>query len=158
VADLFVDRPWVVVPGALASDADVDRVAALARACLARVVVMDASAHDRAVAGISHLPLVVAVALVEAVVGATAAAARDWPEAAGLAAGGWRDTTRLAHGDPAMGAAILATNAPALAARIRDLRAVLDVWLAELERSDGPDETAIARRLEAARAMLDTPR
>lgn len=155
VADLFVDRPWVVVPGALASAADVGRVTALADACLARVVVMDAAVHDRAVAGISHLPLVVAVALVEAVVGATEAAARDWPQAAGLAAGGWRDMTRLVHGDPAMGAAIVATNAPALATRVRDLRAVLDAWLVELERSNGPDETAIAERLEAARAMLD---
>ena len=46
--------------------------------------------------------------------------------------------TRLARGDPAMGAAIAATNAPALAARLRDLRAVLDAWLAELERPGGP--------------------
>jgi prephenate dehydrogenase len=158
VSDLFLDRPWVVVPGALASPADVDRVTALADACLARVVVMDAAAHDRAVAGISHLPLVVAVALVEAVVDATQAAARDWPAAAGLAASGWRDMTRLARGDPAMGAAIVATNASALAARVRDLRAVLDAWLVELERSDGPDETAIAARLEAARALLDASR
>jgi prephenate dehydrogenase len=171
VADLFVDRPWVLVPGALASPADVDRVTDLAHACLARVVVMDAAAHDRAVAGISHLPLIVAVALVEAVVGATEAraghggwpdaaglAAGGWPDAAGLAAGGWRDMTRLANGDPVMGAAIVATNAPALATRVRDLRAVLDAWLVELERPDGPDEAAIVERLEAARAMLDAAR
>ena len=160
VADLFVDRPWVVVPGALASPADVDRVTDLAHACLARVVVMDAAAHDRAVAGISHLPLIVAVALVEAVVGATEARAGygGWPDAAGLAAGGWRDMTRLANGDPVMGAAIVATNAPALATRVRDLRAVLDAWLVELERPDGPDEAAIVERLEAARAMLDAAR
>jgi len=158
VADLFVDRPWVVVPGALASPSDVDRVTDLARACRARVVVMDAAAHDRAVAGISHLPLVVAVALVEAVVGATGAGQGGWPEAAGLAATGWRDMTRLAHGDPVMGAAIVATNAPALAARVRDLRAVLDAWLVELERPDGPDEVAIVERLEGARAMLDAAR
>jgi len=155
VPDLFIDRPWVVVPGAVASAADVDRVAALAEACSARVVVMDAEAHDRAVAGISHLPLVVAVALVEAVVGSAGEAARDWPAAAGLAAGGWRDMTRLAHGDPAMGAAIVATNAPALAARVRELRTMLDEWLIELDRPDGPDEAAVARRLRSARAMLD---
>jgi prephenate dehydrogenase len=155
VPDLFVERPWVVVPGAGASAADVDRVAALAEACSARVVVMDAEAHDRAVAGISHLPLVIAVALVEAVVGSVGEAARDWPAAAGLAAGGWRDMTRLVRGDPAMGAAIVATNAPALAARVRDLRTMLDEWLTELERPDGPDEAAVERRLRAARAMLD---
>jgi hypothetical protein len=57
-----------------------------------------------------------------------------------------------------MGAAIVATNAPALATRVRDLRAVLDAWLVELERPDGPDEAAIVERLEAARAMLDAAR
>ena len=39
-----------------------------------------------------------------------------------------------------MGAGIAATNAPALADRIRDVRAVLDAWLDDLERPDGPDE------------------
>jgi prephenate dehydrogenase len=160
-ADLLADRPWVVVPGAYATAPDVERVAALARACRARVVEMDGAAHDRAVAGISHLPLVVAAALVEAVAGTTSTAgaarvmARDWPDAAALAAGGWRDTTRVASGDPAMGAAIAVTNAPALAARLRDLRTALDAWLAELERPGGPDERVIATRLLAARAILE---
>ena len=151
-ADLFVDRPWVVVPGTLAVPADVQRVADLAVACSAHVVSMDAAAHDRAVAGISHLPLVLAAALVESVAGRTA---DDWPTAASLAAGGWRDTTRVARGDPAMGAAIVVTNAPPLAARLRDVRNVLDAWLAELERPDGPDEAAVHERLAAARAVLE---
>ena len=159
-ADLFRDRPWIVVPGALASPADIARVEALAGACSARAIVMDAGAHDRAVAGISHLPLVASVALVEAVTGITAAdpaagQAADWPIAAGLAAGGWRDMTRLARGDPAMGAAIVVTNAEALVARVRDLRAALDAWLAELERVGGPDEAAVTRRLETARTVLE---
>ena len=68
-ADLFVDRPWIVVAGAHAGVSDVARVAMLVEACRARVVEMDAAAHDRAVAAISHLPLVVAAALVEAVGG-----------------------------------------------------------------------------------------
>lgn len=161
-ADLLADRPWVVVPGAFATASDVERVAALARACRARVVEMDAAAHDRAVAGISHLPLVVAAALVESVAGTTNAdgtgpgtIARDWPDAAALAAGGWRDTTRVARGDPEMGAAIAVTNAQALAARLRELRIALDAWLAELEQPGGPDERAIATRLRAARAILE---
>ena len=53
-----------------------------------------------------------------------------------------------------MGAGIAATNAPALAARLRDLQAVLDEWLALLEAPDGPDEPALRARLAAARARL----
>jgi prephenate dehydrogenase len=156
VADLFAGRPWVVVPGAHARPQDVQRVEALADACRAVAVRLDATEHDRAVAGISHLPLVVAAALAEAVAGRSP----DWPTAASLAAGGWRDTTRVARGDPAMGAAILATNAPAVAARLRDLRIVLDEWIAILDRTsipdapDGADEIALRDRLTAARALL----
>ncbi len=129
---------------------DVERVQTLVVACRAVPVRLDAADHDRAVAGISHLPLVVAAALAQAVAGQ----ASDWPTAASLAAGGWRDTTRVARGDPAMGAAILATNAPAVAVRLRDLQAELAGWLTELERPGGPDEAALRDRLAAAKATL----
>jgi len=153
-ADLFVDRPWVVVPTSDA--AAVERVERLARACGARPVRLGAAEHDRAVAGISHLPLIVAAALVEAVAGDLAAGpSADWPTAANLAATGWRDTTRLARGDATMGASIIATNAPALATRVRDLMTALDGWLAELERPGGPDSDEVADRLRSARKRLD---
>ena len=155
-AELFVDRPWVIVPGRVAEPRDIERVVSLVVACHARIVRLDAATHDRAVAGVSHLPLLLAASLVEAVAGGTAGAtADDWRVAGGLAANGWRDMTRLARGDPAMGAAIATTNAPALAARIRDLQAVLDDWLAELERPAGPDQAALLDRLRAARARLE---
>ncbi len=154
-ADLFVDRPWVLTPSTTTDPEDTARVAALARACGSVVIELDAVVHDRAVAGISHLPLIVAAALAEAVaIGPEGSHGTDWPIAARLAAGGWRDTTRVARGDPAMGAAIAATNAAALADRLRDLQLVLDAWLRALERSEGPDEPALEARLAAARAAL----
>lgn len=155
-SDLFVDRPWVVTPGRFADPGDVERVVALVDACRAHVIRLDAATHDRAVAGISHLPLILAAALVEAVAGEGSGPPRtDWPAAAQLAATGWRDMTRLARGDPAMGAGITATNSIALAERLRDLQATLESWRSELERPGGPDENAIAERLRAAAARLD---
>jgi prephenate dehydrogenase len=155
-ADLFRDRPWVIVPGRVARPRDIEVVTELATACGARAVPLDASAHDRAVAAISHLPLVLSAALVEAVAGTgSGEVPADWPVAAGLAAGGWRDMTRLARGDPEMGAAIAVTNAAALAGRLRDVRTVLDDWLAALDRPGGADERAIADRLRAVRDRLD---
>ncbi len=154
-ADLFVDRPWVVIPGRVASPGDVERVTSLAEACRARVLHMDAVTHDRAVAGISHLPLILAAALVESVAGPGSGPPRaDWPTVAQLAAGGWRDMTRLARGDATMGAGIAATNASALAERIREFQATLEAWRTELERPGGPDQSAIADRLRAAAERL----
>jgi len=158
-ADLFVGRPWVVVPGDPADGIAIERVETLARATGALPVRMDAAAHDAAVAGISHLPLVAAAALVEAVAGAAGEAPpSDWPVAAALAASGWRDATRLARGNAEMGAGIAATNAAALAARLRAYRDRLDAWIALLEATGPggqPDEAAIRARLEAARTRLD---
>jgi prephenate dehydrogenase len=152
-ADLFRDRPWVLVAGR-ADDAAVARVEALAKACGANPFRLDARAHDTYVAAISHMPLVVAAALVEAVAGTGPDPRSDWAWAEALAAGGWASMTRLARGDATMGAGIAATNAPAIATRLRDVRAVLDEWLALLEATDGPDELALHARFAAARARL----
>jgi prephenate dehydrogenase len=154
-ADLFVDRPWVIVPSD-DDDADaVERVEALATATGARPLRMTAAAHDEAVAAISHLPLIAAAAIVEAVAGGSSDPAGR-SAAAELAASGWRDITRLARGDVAMGAGIVSTNAPAIAPRVRELIRVLETWLTELERSGGPDEAAVAERLRTARDGLES--
>jgi hypothetical protein len=50
-----------------------------------------------------------------------------------------------------MGVGIAATNAPEIAARLRDVRAVIDAWIGDL---DGTDPTEIRNRLAAARAVL----
>jgi prephenate dehydrogenase len=147
-ADLFVDRPWVIVPGGDARAVDVERVETLARATGARPIRLGADQHDAAVAAISHLPLVVAAALVESV----AEDSRDWAIARSLAATGWSDMTRLAKGDPEMAAGILATNAPAVVARLRPMRDALDGWIEQLERDAADPELRV--RLESVRRSL----
>ena len=151
---LFVDRPWVVVADS-ADEGAIARVETVARAVGARPIRMDAADHDAAVAGISHLPLVLAASLVEAVAGRPGRDRDGWPVAAELAATGWRGMTRLARGDVEMGAGILSTNAGPIADRIRDLVDVLEGWLADLEGEDGPDAEAIGSRLRAARDRLE---
>ncbi|HJP89208.1 MAG TPA: prephenate dehydrogenase/arogenate dehydrogenase family protein [Candidatus Limnocylindrales bacterium] len=148
-AELFVDRPWVVVAPVGAPAGGADLVDALAVAVEARPVRMDAQAHDDAVAAISHLPLVAAASLVDAVSGD----ASTWGAAAPLAASGWRDMTRLARGDVDMGAGILATNRDAVAAQLRAYRSAIDAWIAALESGEGAPE--LRGRLEAARVALD---
>ncbi len=152
-ATLFHDRPWVVCEPVAGGDPA--RVRALALACGARPVELDADTHDRLVAAVSHLPLITSVALVEAVAGTAGAPDASWPEASALAASGWRDTTRLARGDVTMGTEIAVTNAAALAVRLRVYRDRIDEWVALLEAPGGPDAGAVRARLAGARSRLE---
>ncbi|MFI5262042.1 MAG: prephenate dehydrogenase [Candidatus Limnocylindrales bacterium] len=159
-ATLFDGRPWVLVPGPASRPADLALLEAMVEACGAVPVRLDAAAHDRAVAAISHLPLVVSVALASA-----AMRGDDWPTAQRLAAQGWRDMTRLARGAPGMGAGMLATNAPAVAERLRAYRAELEAWQERLDAlaasasdsasGDGATDDAelVARLAEIARGL-----
>jgi prephenate dehydrogenase len=149
-ADLFVDRPWLIAVRQEAMNAHAQRVAALAAAAGARPTFIGAEEHDAAVAAISHLPLVLAAALVE-----TVTSGQAWPLGRHLAAGGWRDMSRLAKGDPEMGAGILATNARAVRDRLHGVRATLDAWIDELD-AEAPDPAPLRTRLERARAALET--
>ena len=154
-AELTAPEQVLVVPASTARYGDRERVEALAEACGGVPVGMSAGDHDTAVAAISHLPLVVAAALVESVAGGEGDASRpDWALASSLAATGWEGATRLARGDVAMGTGIAATNAVAITSRLRDLRSVLDAWLVYLDGPDGPDAERIEARRRAARELL----
>jgi prephenate dehydrogenase len=152
-ADLLRDRPWVVTEAVEGGDPAV--VEELAVAVGARPLHMTSAAHDDLVAAISHLPLLTSVALVEAVLGTGEEPdPTDVELLRALAATGWRDTTRLARGDPDMATGIATTNGAALAARLRAYRARLDEWLAQLEAPGGPDPTVLGDRFAEARRRL----
>jgi prephenate dehydrogenase len=153
-AELFRGRPWVVVPAASSPAGGVDRVEALARACGARPIRLDPVTHDRAVAAISQVPLLLAVALVEAVIGPPGGPDRpDWAIEAQLASTGWASMTRLALGSPDMAAGIAATNDRAILAGLREVRAAIDAWILELD-SDATTPESLVERFRAARDRL----
>lgn len=92
------------------------------------ISVMNSKDHDRAVARISHLPHAMAVA--------TAGAALRFGSDEFLAAGGFRDTTRVASGDPAMWAEIMVENRAALTAAMEDAQKEILEMLDHLAKSD----------------------
>jgi cyclohexadieny/prephenate dehydrogenase len=135
-ADLFRDKLDVVTPTAKTDPEAAAVVELFWQRLGARVVRMDAAEHDKALAVTSHLPHAAAAALA----GVTP------PAWLGLTAGGFRDTTRVAGGDPALWAAIFQANrdetvaatdlfldrmARFRAALVADDGAALTQWLAE---------------------------
>lgn len=99
-ARLFDGRVCVVTPLATNSRSAIDRIGAFWRQLGSSVVEMSPEAHDQALAETSHVPHVVAAAL----------AAALSTENGALVAGGFRDTTRIASGDPDLWTAILLGN------------------------------------------------
>jgi prephenate dehydrogenase len=151
VPDLFVDRPWIILPGAASKLGDVSRVTTLARACGALPFELTAEVHDRVVAAISHLPLLLSAALAD-----TVTSTATWATAARLAAGGWRDTTRVARGDPDLGSGILELNRDEVLRWLDLFEITLGEWRASLE-ADGPDgapSDGLRARLERVRSAL----
>lgn len=117
-ADLFRDAVWVVTVDE-GTDAEVwQEVADLALDCGSVVVPAESGEHDAAVARISHLPHVLAEAL-------ALAGAAGGDLALGLAAGSFRDGTRVAATAPALVDAMCEANATALLGALDETLAVL---------------------------------
>ena len=139
-AGLFRGRPWVATP---APDTDPEAVTAvqeLAESVGARWLCCDADAHDRAVALISHLPVLVGAALLQAAdAGAAEADAVGGSPAVGelvraLASSGFADTTRVGGGNPELGQLMARTNREALLAALGQYRHSLEALEAMVAR------------------------
>ena len=142
-ADLFEGAYWLLTPS---TDTDPDAFTAmhaLVGALGARVISVDAAAHDEAVAIVSHVPHVTAAALVDL----AAAHSGERGELMRLAAGGFKDTTRIAAGSADLWTGICLDNADALAEGLEELRARLEAFEDVLRAGDA---TAVRAWLERA--------
>jgi prephenate dehydrogenase len=137
-ADLFKGATWVVSPGVTASETAIRNVLGLIAAVDAEAFFVEPAEHDSYVAGISHLPMVVAAALVR-----TATADQSWRDMRTLASTGFKDTTRLALGSPEMHRDISMTNRAALSRWIGQMIDTLETFRADL--ADADEEAARTR-------------
>jgi prephenate dehydrogenase len=110
-ADLFQDRLTVVTRTATTDSSALERTRAFWQALGSRVRVMDPAEHDRALALTSHLPHLLAAALAGILP----------PELHTLTASGFRDTTRVAAGDPSVWTGIFAHNRLAILDALQQL-------------------------------------
>jgi prephenate dehydrogenase len=104
-ANLFRDCTYCLVPGKNFNAESRKKMEDMVKAIGARPFYLEAQDHDTLVAGVSHLPHLLSVALV-----ATMVNDPRWSDMAKLAASGYKDTTRLASGDPRMSRDICLTN------------------------------------------------
>ncbi len=141
-ADLFQDRLTIVTQTPLTDPAAVERTSEFWRALGSRVQIMDPVEHDRAVALTSHLPHLVAAAL----------AGTLTPELQELTASGFRDTTRVAAGEPSIWTGIFAQNRDA----VLDALSHLDLHLHQFRKAlQDADWDALSDLLAQAKRTRD---
>ena len=131
VPDLFVGRPYVVTPTAQTPPRAVDKVEEIARLLGAQVYRCGPIEHDRAVAWISHLPLMASATLVAA---CDLEGDRDIVNLAqNLASSGFRDTSRVGGGNPELGVMVAKYNREELLRSLSIYRDCLDGFISDIE-------------------------
>ncbi|MEG4027575.1 MULTISPECIES: prephenate/arogenate dehydrogenase [unclassified Microcoleus] len=131
VKDLFVGRPYVVTPTAQTPTFAVDKVEEIARLLGAKIYRCEPEEHDRAVAWISHLPLMASATLVAA---CDREGDRDIVNLAQhLASSGFRDTSRVGGGNPELGVMVAKYNREELLRSLSIYRDSLDEFITDIE-------------------------
>jgi len=146
---LLENAYYIITPTAKSRKEDVDRLVAVAGAVNSIPIVLDYERHDRITAAISHLPHIIASSLVNLV--------RDSDEKDRLmnrlAAGGFKDITRIASSSPKMWEQICMTNSQNLARILKVYIRSLETALAQIEEKDS---AGIYELFESSREYRNT--
>src|SRR3954451_7538194 len=151
-ADLFEGAAWYLTPGERSSGVLYERLHGILAALGARPLAIDAEAHDRILATVSHLPHVLANVLVSQ----AARAVSSEGEALPRVGPSFRDTTRVAGASSAIWTDIYMANNEAIAAEIDE---TVERLRSVSESLRAADADAVARwneeAREARRALLE---
>jgi prephenate dehydrogenase len=113
----------------------------------AKVQILAPNEHDKIVAGISHMPVAVASALVDLVMNEGRAMAK-------FAASGFRDTTRIASGDPDLGVGMFVTNKKAVLASLNSFKRSLSNIEKLIKRGDASEIRSALHEIKAFRDSM----
>jgi prephenate dehydrogenase len=142
-ATLFNGAHWILCPDANSEPEAFLRLHDFVSALGARSITVPRDEHDEAIALVSHVPHMVASALMR-LVGSHVGESR---EILRLAAGGFKDTTRIAAGSPGLWSGIALDNREALVRNLGELRAILNDFESAIARGD---ERGLRALLDAA--------
>jgi prephenate dehydrogenase len=143
-AELFESRVTIVTPSDRTSKNDIQAVSNFWSSLGSNVVAMSPATHDRVLAGTSHLPHLVAAAL------AGVTPTSDLP----LTAGGWRDVTRIAAGDPDLWTQILLENHANVLKSLAGFEKTVAEFRSAIERGDSAQLRALLTEGKKVRDAL----
>ena len=143
--DLFVGRKVIITPTESSSAEAVEAVKSVWQATGATVDMMSAASHDELLAMTSHLPHMLAFSIMNYLIS-------QHPSASLYAAGGFRDFSRIASGDPIMWRDICLNNNEAIVKHIKGYRDTLDNLIDVIENEN---TTAIETLFRDAKSTRD---
>jgi arogenate dehydrogenase (NADP+) len=146
---MFRDKPYVVTPIAETNPIAVDTIKNLVKSLDCRLFEASPADHDRAVAWISHLPVMISSSLIHA--GLVNCPPELLQLAQGLASSGFRDTSRVGGGNPELGQMMAEYNRIALLESLRAYQQDLATTIQSIETNNWPELLAKLERTQAAR-------
>jgi len=149
-ADMFQGATWVLTPTPTTDPAAYEIVHDLAASFGAEVVAVDPDHHDALVAVVSHVPQLAATTLMDV----AARRNEEHTTLLRLAAGGFRDMTRIASGHPAIWPDICVANRDAIVASLDEYLAALQQVRALVAGADRDGLLDLLERARAARRNL----
>jgi prephenate dehydrogenase len=149
-ADLFEGRTWVLTPVPTTDNDALARIRSIVSSFGAETVFLPPEAHDSMVAVVSHVPHLTAASLM----GLASSASDEHRGLLRLAAGGFRDMTRIAAGSPAIWPDICSENAEAITAELGALIDALTALRTIVATDDREQLLAILERARVARVAL----
>ncbi|RED60429.1 prephenate dehydrogenase [Cohnella lupini] len=147
---LLENAYYVLTPTEGTSEEHILKLEKLLKWTRAHIVKTDAVLHDDIVGAISHLPHMIAVALVNQIAGYNESNELYRM----LAAGGFRDITRIASGDPVIWRDILLNNREVMLKLVRDWQGEMERFASLLEEGDGEGVAEQFRRAGQFRSQL----
>ena len=148
--DLFKGAHWILCPDADTPAEHFPRLHELVTSIGARVIALPREDHDEAVAVVSHVPHIMASSLVQL----ASRHADDQQALFRLAAGGFKDSTRIAAGSPKLWCGIAFDNAAALSRGLAEIRDIVGQFAQALEAGDREAMTALLSHAAEARRAL----
>lgn len=148
--DLFKGAHWILCPDADTPAEHFPRLHELVTSIGARVIALPREDHDEAVAVVSHVPHIMASSLVQL----ACRHADDQQALMRLAAGGFKDSTRIAAGSPELWCGIAFDNKDALSDGLDEIRGIIGAFADALASDDRAALTALLADAAAARRAL----
>lgn len=145
-AELYRNRRVILTPSENTSDAALQRVRAMWEACGSAVTIMSIQHHDEVLAATSHLPHMLAFALVDSL-----ARMKENDDIFRYAAGGFRDFTRIASSSPVMWRDICIANRQALSSIMKSYSKDMADLADTISQGDGERLLQIFERAKRSR-------